>query len=70
MANSYFLQRFALGRNKSFLRFFGLLLVVLGVLFLLQNIGVLSGASWGIIWPVLLIILGLSIVFKKNKHLM
>ncbi|HOY56247.1 MAG TPA: DUF5668 domain-containing protein [bacterium] len=50
--------------------FFGLLLVALGVIFLLQNLHILSAATWGLIWPVLVIILGLSMVLKKNKKWM
>ncbi|MFH1610465.1 MAG: DUF5668 domain-containing protein [Patescibacteria group bacterium] len=50
--------------------FLGFLLVALGVLFLLQNIGILNQATWGIIWPILIIALGLSIVFKRGKRLM
>ncbi len=49
---------------------FGLILVALGVLFLLKNLGLISGDVWGIFWPILLIILGLWIVigsFTKRK---
>lgn len=40
---------------------FGLILVALGVLFLLKNLGIISGDVWGIFWPILIIILGLEI---------
>lgn len=47
--------------------FFGILLVVLGALFLLRNLGILGASVWGIVWPVAIVLLGLSMVFKKNK---
>ncbi|MDD5290171.1 MAG: DUF5668 domain-containing protein [Patescibacteria group bacterium] len=47
--------------------FFGLLLVILGVLFLLRNFGILTASVWGILWPAVIVILGLSMMFKKNK---
>ncbi len=50
--------------------FIGFILIALGVLFLLQNIGVLNEATWGIVWPILIIALGLSMVFKRGKRLM
>jgi hypothetical protein len=50
--------------------FLGFILIALGVLFLLQNIGILDQATWGIIWPILIIALGLSMVFKRGKRLM
>ncbi|MCX8095167.1 MAG: DUF5668 domain-containing protein [Caldisericia bacterium] len=49
---------------------FGLILVALGVLFLLKNLGIISGDVWEIFWPILLIILGLWIIigsFTKRK---
>jgi hypothetical protein len=49
--------------------FFGLLLVILGALFLLRNFGILNASIWGILWPLVIILLGLSMMFKKNKKL-
>lgn len=43
-------------RNPSV--FWGLVLVLLGFLFLLANTGVLNNLNWDIIWPVFLIALG------------
>jgi hypothetical protein len=37
----------------------GLILVAIGVIALLARLGVISGAMWGYIWPVVLIIIGL-----------
>ncbi len=38
--------------------FWGLVLVVIGVLFLLNSLGLLAVNAWNLIWPVFLIILG------------
>ena len=46
---------------------FGLSLILVGVLFLLENIGVLSGDLWAIIWPSVIIIFGLSILSRRNR---
>jgi len=37
----------------------GPILVFIGLLFLLKNIGFLEVIQWGIIWPILIIITGL-----------
>jgi uncharacterized integral membrane protein len=52
--------------------FLGFLLVILGAIFLLRNMGVLPfWYGWSELWPVLLIALGLAMVgdsiFKKSK---
>ena len=44
---------------------FGAILVVIGAVLLLQNLGVVSGDVWGIIWPSLIVVLGLSLILKK-----
>jgi hypothetical protein len=46
-----------------------LLLIALGVIFLLKNIGALTGDVWGNVlnlWPVLLIVWGLDSIFKRE----
>lgn len=47
--------------------FFGIIILVVGVALLLQNLGLVTGTIWSIIWPALLIILGLAII-SKRKH--
>ena len=47
---------------------FGLLVIIVGVIFLLQNLGVLSGSAWGILWPVLLIALGFCFLLGHEKR--
>ena len=49
--------------------FFPLVLIILGVIFLLNNIGVLTGDVWNTIlqlWPVLLIALGLDTILRRQ----
>lgn len=45
--------------------FWGALLVIVGLLFLLANTGVLSQVSWAVVWPVLLIALGVWLVSSR-----
>ncbi|MFA4937109.1 MAG: DUF5668 domain-containing protein [Patescibacteria group bacterium] len=42
------------------------LLIILGLVFLFKNLGFISGDAWGIIWPLLIIALGVSLVSKKR----
>ena len=46
---------------------FGLVLVVLGVLFLLEEMGIITGSFWGYFWPVILIVVGFSLMDKDKK---
>jgi len=48
--------------------FFGSIILVLGLVFLLKNLRIISGEVWPVIWPSLLIILGLSIFWKRKRH--
>lgn len=43
---------------------FGLTLVALGLLWLLDELGVIDFA-WGIVWPILVIVVGLSMVVNR-----
>lgn len=47
--------------------FIGLLLVILGGLFLFQSLGYISGDVWSKFWPVILIAVGLSMVIGRKK---
>ena len=44
--------------------FVGLLVLVVGVVFLLQNLGYISGSVWNIVWPAIIIVVGLSMIFR------
>lgn len=46
---------------------FGYLLIIVGLYFLLKNLGVLTAEVWEIIFPSLIIIFGLAIIYKKKK---
>jgi hypothetical protein len=49
--------------------FWPLLLIALGLIFLLQNFGFISGVSWRAVaslWPLLLVLIGLDIAFARR----
>ncbi len=43
-------------------------LILLGVIFLLQKLNIIPDASWDMIWPILLIVVGLSMMYKRMKR--
>ena len=45
----------------------GVILVAIGVVALLNKLGVISGSIWSYVWPVILIILGLSFLFRRHR---
>ena len=46
--------------------FFGALVLVIGVVFLLKNLGYIGGSVWDIVWPSIIIIAGLAMVFRAK----
>jgi len=44
----------------------GIIIVVIGLAFLLQSLGILSVNAWQFIWPSLLIIVGMGIICKEK----
>lgn len=46
--------------------YLGLLVLLVGVLFLLQNLGYISGSVWDLVWPAIIIIAGLAMVFRSK----
>lgn len=42
-----------------------LILIAVGIVFLLQNLGFFTSSVWGVIWPIILIIIGISMLFGK-----
>lgn len=46
---------------------FGVVLIVVGVVFLLQNLGYVTGEVWNVIWPAFIILIGISMLLKKDK---
>lgn len=41
-------------------------LVIVGGIFLLKNLGFLDMIAWDIIWPVVLVVIGLLMIYKKK----
>ncbi len=48
--------------------FIGILILALGVIFLLQNLGYIQGSLWQVIWPLALMALGISILLEKWRE--
>lgn len=46
----------------------GPILIIIGIVFLLQNLGYISEGAWSIIWPAILIIIGLGLILKRKDH--
>ncbi len=45
---------------------FGAALIIVGLVFLLKNTGFMPDIAWDIIWPIILIVFGATMVFKKK----
>lgn len=45
----------------------GFLLVIIGAIFLFKNLGFILGSVWDIVWPVLLIVAGLNLIFRRSS---
>jgi len=52
--------------SKNF-PFFGLVLIVLGMLMLLQTLGYIDESLWRYFWPIIVIIIGLKISAGEIK---
>ena len=46
--------------------FIPILVIVVGIVWLLNNLGVISADIWSIVWPVAVILLGVSMLSKRN----
>ena len=46
--------------------FIGLVLVIAGIIFLLEKLGIVTGSVWNYVWPCLVIALGLSIILRRG----
>jgi len=47
---------------------FGVAIIIVGVILLLQNLGFVSGGVWEVVWPALIILLGVSILAKRDRR--
>lgn len=48
--------------------FWGFVILIVGIILLLQSFGIATDVAWKYIWPILIIILGLSILFKPWRR--
>ncbi len=48
--------------------FFGIVLVILGVLLLLKEVGIIHWTFWGYFWPILIIALGARMIMGGKKN--
>jgi len=46
---------------------FGLILVALGIIFLLQNLNIITGRAWEIIWPIIVTLIGVGFFVRHLK---
>ena len=44
------------------------IIIVLGVIFLLQNLNILPPGFWGYIWPIILIAVGLAMLNRRSGN--
>ncbi|MCB9802835.1 hypothetical protein H6761_02330 [Candidatus Nomurabacteria bacterium] len=54
-------------KQKKFMSV-GLMLVIIGILWLLQQMGIINGSFWGYVLPVLLILFGLDLLNRGDEH--
>lgn len=45
----------------------GSVLFIIGLAYLLKSLGVLTDVTWSFIWPVILMLFGLALIFKRKK---
>ena len=55
------------GPSNPFAWFWGAALIVAGVYFLLQNLGLLNWIRGDVLWPVLLILLGVALLWRRLR---
>ena len=44
----------------------GLIVVLVGAVFLLKNLGLISGVEWSIIWPIIAIYIGIAMIARSR----
>ena len=45
----------------------GIYVVVVGIIFLLNNFGIFKGDAWGKLWPLFIIVPGLLMIFRPTR---
>lgn len=48
--------------------FWGTIIIVIGMIMLLKNLGIITTGVWSVLWPLLLIIFGISLLTKKGRQ--
>jgi len=43
-------------------------IIIIGAIYLLKNLGVISVNLWSIIWPILIILFGIALLIRKKKY--
>ncbi|MCX6741185.1 MAG: DUF5668 domain-containing protein [Candidatus Parcubacteria bacterium] len=46
--------------------FLGIILIVIGLAYLAENLGFLPVGVWQIVWPLLIVVIGISLIGKKS----
>jgi hypothetical protein len=46
----------------------GFVLICIGILVLLSNMDIIRGNVWNYIWPLILVIFGISLILKRGGH--
>ena len=54
--------------KKGVIMYIGFLLIVVGVLFLLKNLGIVTGGFWDILWPLVVVFVGISMLFGRKAR--
>ena len=47
--------------------FVGALILIVGIVFLMQNLGYISGNVWQVIWPLIVIVAGFSMIIRNRR---
>ncbi|MCK4308144.1 hypothetical protein KAW50_07975 [candidate division WOR-3 bacterium] len=45
----------------------GLIILVIGVVFLLRNLGIIQQPAWSIMWPSILIVIGIGALIEEIR---
>ena len=47
--------------------FIALIFIILGAVFLLKNLGLITTGSWSIVWPLILVLIGVYFLWKRYE---
>jgi hypothetical protein len=46
----------------------GIIVVVIGVIFLLKELGYIAFINWDLIWPILIIVVGIGMISRRCRR--